>query len=934
MVIIISMKKICVFLKNKKELLIVFTAALICLLIWKLNLFRKIDYKVYDFMLPFTKEIKSDTPVLLVEVDDFAIEEVGDWPWTRDIMGNAILRMKELGAERVVFDIEYLSPASLVLNQKALGNLDAYPDYTSLVNALVVDTDDYFSRCIQFFGKSWLTINMQSLGIERSQEEQLYAEKRFGLNIVEDPFALIPLGNDAIRKLEGQASGNGSPSLQYLTPAVSPLINAGYGACFTNCFVDLDGSRRRIQLLEEADGTYIGQLAFAPLVDLLGVKKIRREKNFLFLENARLPGKNYEKTIKIPLDDTGCMLINWIHSTYQDSFGGKLGNVKENRHESFAFLRHLDGFEEEIAGNIAFLSTLDFIPEIFSQAAESLNKDYSDILAVKKALLGSCEGFDVNGNANGGGINQGLMDQYFEMRRRYFDFVRQFVNAPGFLELSELLLENEGEDYASLPEYTKSLLQTYDDYERDMKQKYENAFCFVGYTASASTDFGITPFDRMYANLGVHANVANTILHEDFIRPLSALWGFYLAIALVLITVILLRNAGLAKKIAFGIVYVLLAIAVLSVLMICFKIFIPSAMSVTFVLLCFIGNSVYNFIQLEKNRKTLRRGFDAYVAPEVVNQIVKNPSKLALGGENRRLTALFSDVRTFSGFTECINRVAGEAAGAVRLVEILNGYLGMLSDAIMAEKGTIDKYVGDEIVSFFGAPIENPDNAFNACMAAIRMKQAEEIYNREHEAELPRYPGSDSPFLLKSRIGLNTGDMVVGNMGTRKKLNYTVMGNNVNLASRLEGTNKVYDSWIMASESTWKDADRDQHKGLLLARQLDCVRVINVEKPVQIYSITGLRSELSAAEIEASELFNAAMDFYLKGRDTPDQPKDPEELKKAIEYFEKAYSCFHYTDPQDKKFISMEKKMIERCRFYLEKGLPSVWDGVYTMTSK
>ena len=319
---------------------------------------------------------------------------------------------------------------------------------------------------------------------------------------------------------------------------------------------------------------------------------------------------------------------------------------------------------------------------------------------------------------------------------------------------------------------------------------------------------------------------------------------------------------------------------------------------------------------------------------QVVSQIVKNPEKLRLGGVNTRLTALFSDVRKFSGFTECVNREEGEEHGAERLVAILNDYLGLLSNAIMSQKGTIDKYVGDEIVSFFGAPVANPDNAFDACVAGIRMKQAEDIYNTEHAAELPIHPKTGTPFLLKSRVGLNTGDMVVGNMGTEKKLNYTVMGNNVNLASRLEGTNKEYDSWIIASESTWNDANRGENEGKLIARQLDCVKVINVEKPVQIYSIVGLRSELSAAEIEASDIFNSAMEFYLKGRETPDQPKNPDDFKKAIELFEKAYNCFHTSDPQDPGFISMEKKMILRCNEYLKNGIPKIWDGVYTMTTK
>ncbi|MCR5252354.1 MAG: CHASE2 domain-containing protein [Treponema sp.] len=925
------------FAKKQAELIIIFAAALISILLWIAGAYRKIDYKAYDVMLPFTKEIEDDTPLLLVEVDDFAIDLVGDWPWTRDIMGNALLRMKELGAERVIFDIEYLSNSSLALNQKALSRINYYSDINTLVNDLVLDTDNYLSRCVQFFGNSWLTFNMQSMGLERTEEEQNYSRTRFGLSVKDDG-GLVFKGNEKVRYLESIASGLNVE--KFLTPAVSPIINAAKGAGFTNCFVDLDGIRRRIQLLEKNEDAFIGQLVFAPLVDLLDVKNIVRTRSHLILEDALVPGTENRHTIKIPLDDSGCMLINWLHSSYNESFGGDLGNVWKNRHESFAFLNQLDSIEEYIVDNLSALASLNYIEKNIYSKAEDLCVLYSQILVAKNFLLSCCNGFDEQNNAVEGGLNQEIMDEYLSMRKDFYAQLADFDK--------ELLSYGEGlaftKDTAFSQDevsYICELISAFDDntnlynsYISEMKNKYEGAFCLVGFTANASTDFGITPFDRIYANLGVHANVANTILQEDFITPLSEWWGLLFAVLVVFLVVYLCRKCSLATKITFGLIYVFAVVTVLVILMVSFKIFIPLSMPSTFVLLSFIGNSCFNFIQLERDRRTLRRGFDAYVAPEIVTQIVKNPDKLKLGGDNKRLTALFSDVRKFSGFTECVNQEEGESKGAVRLVEILNGYLGVLSDAIMAQHGTIDKYVGDEIVSFFGAPVEDEENAYHACVAGIRMRQAEAYFNHEHMEELPFHPKTGTPFLLKSRVGLNTGDMVVGNMGTQKKLNYTIMGNNVNLASRLEGTNKEYDSWIMASESTWNDANNGAHKGELVARQLDCVKVVNVEKPVQIYSIIGLRNELASAELEAAEIFNHAMEFYLKGRETPEEPKNPDDFNEAIKFFEQAYKCYSVIDSQDPGYISMEKKMIARCNEFLQHGIPGPWDGVYTMTTK
>ncbi|MBO4404224.1 MAG: hypothetical protein J5780_02705, partial [Treponema sp.] len=146
------------------------------------------------------------------------------------------------------------------------------------------------------------------------------------------------------------------------------------------------------------------------------------------------------------------------------------------------------------------------------------------------------------------------------------------------------------------------------------------------------------------------------------------------------------------------------------------------------------------------------------------------------------------------------------------------------------------------------------------------------------------------------------------------------------LASRLEGTNKAYGSWIMVSGSTWEKADSGENRGLLVARKFDCVRVINVNKPVQIFNVLGLREELSDAQIKAAEIFNEGMDWYLKGRDTPEVKKDVSDLLKAMSFFNEASMIF----PEDESSFVF----IERCKKFINEGVPAVWDGVYTMESK
>ena len=193
-----------------------------------------------------------------------------------------------------------------------------------------------------------------------------------------------------------------------------------------------------------------------------------------------------------------------------------------------------------------------------------------------------------------------------------------------------------------------------------------------------------------------------------------------------------------------------------------------ATVSLNFVLISFLS-----FIFTEKEKSFLRRAFAVYLSDDVVNQIVLDPSHLALGGVAKRITALFTDIKSFSTLSEKIS--------PEHLVSVLNIYLTQMSDIILEEKGTIDKYIGDAIVSFFGAPIDVEDHASRACYAALRMKEAENEINKT------LYETGKIPMPINTRIGINTGQMVVGNMGTEKKMNYTIMGNDVNLAARLEG---------------------------------------------------------------------------------------------------------------------------------------------------
>ena len=292
----------------------------------------------------------------------------------------------------------------------------------------------------------------------------------------------------------------------------------------------------------------------------------------------------------------------------------------------------------------------------------------------------------------------------------------------------------------------------------------------------------------------------------------------------------------------------------------------------------------------------LRNAFSKYLSEEIVEEIVADATKLQLGGIKRHMTAMFTDIRNFASITEALD--------PEQLVGLLNYYLSSMSDIILEQKGTIDKYQGDAIMAFFGAPNKLQDHALRTCVSAILMKRLENEVNKQiAERGLSQRP-------ILTRIGINTDEMVVGNMGTIKKMNYTVMGNAVNLASRLEGVNKQYGTWIIASENTIKETGRK-----LLYRKLGWIRVVGIKKTVRIYEILEMYDEAPQSLHTLAELFHIGLNLFESGK-----------WEEAENKFKHVLDLF----PEDGPSLLY----INRCKQFSVNPPPEDWDGVFDMREK
>ncbi len=953
--------------KDEQRYHIIFTGLIFLFaLLGSFGLFKKLDYRFYDFLLRFRKEIPKNEKVVMVEIDDDSLSKLGEWPWSRDIMGDTLIRMKELGAVSASFDIEYLSPSKMGIasdarekiaesineNKRTIetlvgeltdaitdgnigrnelpeikeelinGNIE--PSYDDLEEKIIdnvyFDYDEYFARAVQFFGNVYLTINNRDLRMDKiyTPEYLDYVQKRILRSNVEDKKGRVRKNNlYEFSRLDGDRPG--------FSPAIEVFMSRAMSASFTNSVVDDDGIRRRMEFLSDYRGKFIPQLAVGPLLDNLQVEKVIRNARSVTLVNAKFPDLEKPIDLRIPLDEHGCMVINWRRGNIEDAFN----------FEPVLALNNLDDYERNIflcLDNIAKLAVRDDTGNKigFSAFAEELSDFYSQILSDKEYLLSLCTGYDENGIPYDG-ITADQYEAYFGEKKDFFENVKAFIESGLDAEAFEVLdsLVEKGLPVETVIDYKAALKEEYDhlleeyagysELEPKVRNVLEGSYCIIGNTASSTTDIGATPFMKQYENVGIHGNMMNTILNRKFIYSFEWFWAFIFAVLISFIPLFFSGEKKTYRNIS-GAIVIISGTVLLVLLFVLFNIYVQMITAILYLIVNYLFGVVYRFINSDKEKKFITNAFSQCLSKDVVDDIIKDPTSLKLGGVTREMTAIFTDIQKFSSFSELLN--------AAQLVALLNYYLTKMSDIIMEERGTVDKYEGDAIIALVGAPMELPDHAFRACSAAIKMKKAEKEMNNEIlevvKGEKPENMDQDLYDAFKimvsnqktifTRVGINSGEMVAGFMGSENKKNYTMMGNNVNLASRLEGVNKAYASSILCSQKTYEFANEGVNKDKILFRRLDRVRVVNINTPVQLYNLIGFNDSVSEEQKKEIEMFHAALDRYLE-----------KDFIQAGKLFLKADKVYH-----DETAIVFA----ERCKKYIEDGVPENWDGVLNMTSK
>ncbi len=420
-------------------------------------------------------------------------------------------------------------------------------------------------------------------------------------------------------------------------------------------------------------------------------------------------------------------------------------------------------------------------------------------------------------------------------------------------------------------------------------EDFKDAYVLFGFSAPGLFDLRPTPVSGVYPGVEISATMLDNMLAEDFIRPVPQA-------LVVVITLIILLLAGMATSWASGIfrsvlVYVFFIGLPVVLCLIAYRLgfWLPLVVQETGIAVTLFSAGLIYYTTEGRQKQFIKNAFKQYLSHDVIEQIIANPDRLKLGGERKMLSIFFSDLEGFTGISEGLDPEA--------LTHLLNVYLTAMTDIIHEEGGTVDKYEGDAIIAFWNAPLDQPDHAIRCVRATLRCQ----VKLAEMRPSLRESTGKD----LKMRIGVNTGQAVVGNMGSGSRFDYTMIGDAVNLAARLEGINKQFGTYMLISQSTM-----EQIAGAFPVREVSRVAVVGRKEPVVIYEPM-LTENIDQQKKKAMEQFASALALFYRG-----------EFNNARELF----SIITSDDPIARAYVAKCDELIA--------NPPDNWNGVWVITSK
>ena len=831
-----------------------------------IGIFDTLELKMYDYRFntvrgPLTgwtaidsTYINNGTDIVLVEVDDEAWRLVPEeWPYPRgSIWGRAIRNLYKAGAKVIVFDIQFDSPEN---------RSEIYKDL------IQTTTTDYIMNQVPSMRDT-----TQAEYILESLPKLI---PRHGDDILGEAVAEAQMFGTTVIMPAKMVTEPTSVPPQYIAYPVRQVMNAKPELGLINDQMDLDGFSRRYSLFDimahEPDKYYLtlGVKAFKAFNEIPDTAKPYFDSDNLIWEYGNHKIKAYGQG--------NSFLVNY----YGPPSGYKIRDQ-----------RNLPPWATFPKYSLAYIIDTDEV---------TLREPMEDL-----------------------------------------DWMSQFL--PG--EIPEWISSIEDENER------KEMLEVMGISNSDISNSpFYNKIVVIGTSVEVHHDYKQTPFynyagiQQLTPGMETHANAIQTMIDDNYINVLGGglteffneynQYPFSHLMLITLLSLIALAILSFVNPVVAGFLIILeclvyFAVAcglfagdifwgiktilpnfMISNLSLHYQLpqigesyIIPIVAPLSSVIVTYFGIVLYDFIMEQKDKKYLKNTFGAYISPDLIDQMYEDKQEPKLGGQAGYHTAFFSDIQSFSSFSEILE--------PEKMVSLMNEYLTEMTSILLEHKGTLDKYIGDAIVAFYGAPVPLEGHEYHACMTALEMERKLQLLREKWSSE------GDWPELvhnIRHRVGLNSGKMVTGNMGSSMRMNYTMMGDTVNLAARLEPAAKQYGVYTIVAQNTYKVV-KDQFEW----RMLDYLTVKGKKKPVKAYELFSVKDDLNNDQSQLITAFNEGIDLYFK-----------QEWNKALSKFKEA-SELEEDFPDRPTTPSLI--YIQRCEFFSKNPPAKDWDGVWIMKTK
>jgi adenylate cyclase len=811
-----------------------------------LNILNIAHQKSVDIRMTSRGEIPVSNQIAILAVDEDSIERYGRWPWSRDIIAKVVDTLKENNVKSVGFDIIFSEKETGDGNDDLLAkSIESFSDNVVLGTYFDqnYDFEPYQEACAQ--------------AIDESNPEYTFLENQ------ENP--VVPID---------QVSQEMPSSIQEFLKTAMQKITADVEAHSAGLYPQ----EIRKKILETKEKLCLSFLATPQSTGWI-------EKNWPTFQaandelknvDAKTWIENYKTTVlRNPIQHAGKFWVNIPevsskakHYAYFNAFQDSDGYIRRTK----LVTRYGNIIAPSLALKTVLVAQKRGAMVVLNEDPNNPNSKRVNELTMTDLESGdSLETIPVDGEARIN-INYAGPQKMFP-----------YISVIDLLKKSDML----------------TITQRVNGQEKKIqvnrKDFLKDKIIFVGATAVGIYDLRVTPFAENFPGLETHANIAENILQKQFFTNIPD-EPIYMLLFIFIFGVLLSYGIARTGAVNGSIITVISLLSTYYIdknLLFSKGIVISLVLPLLLIVLIYIFLTFYKYLTEERKKRELKGTFQKYVSPAVVNEILSHPEKINLGGRKENMTVMFSDVR---GFTTLAEKLDPEV-----LSTFLNRYLTPMTRLVFKNDGTLDKYIGDAIMAFFGAPISDKTHAKKCCITALEMIEKLKDLNVEFAKEqLPP---------LDIGIGINTGDMSVGNMGSDIVRSYTVMGDSVNLASRLEGINKNYGTRIIISEFTYA-----QVKDQFTVRELDWVRVKGKLLPVKIY------------ELISNKKIDEKLKSFLDRFAVAFEQYHGKNFELALESFTEALNI----TPDDYPL----QLYIERCQEYIQNPPPQNWDGVYDFKTK